>query len=195
MRKRQIFIELTSLLDVILIMLFMILMQARNQTNVVLAEAEEMIKSSQMAEQELILVQAEKNELMLQYDILQENYNTLGRQVLTDNIVLDNSLVITVSTKDDNSILLETAGRQPIVISYEWNDENYAANSLRTEITNLVNQDSKESIFFVFQYDRSKVYNSEYNLICGIVQDVKQFAKTTGKWLNYIEIDIGKNNY
>ena len=195
MRKRQIFIELTSLLDVILIMLFMILMQARNQTNVALAEAEEMIKSSQMAEQELILVQAEKNELMLQYDILQENYNTLGRQVLTDNIVLDNSLVITVSTKDDNSILLETAGRQPIVISYEWNDENYAANSLRTEITNLVNQDLKESIFFVFQYDRSKVYNSEYNLICGIVQDVKQFAKTTGKWLNYIEIDIGKNNY
>ena len=52
MRRREIFIELTSLLDVILIMLFVLLTQARTQTDAAIsskAEAEAAVENVRAA--------------------------------------------------------------------------------------------------------------------------------------------------
>lgn len=206
MKKRQIFIELTSLLDVILIMLFMILMQARTQTNSAMAEAEE-IKASveeikqEMAdaqlkyEQEISDAQFRYEEVSNEYASLQNSYGILERQIITDNLVIDNSLVITVSIEADESIRMETTGKQPISIPYDWNDETYADNSLKAEAISRIQQSSDETVFYVFQYDRSKIYEKEYHLICNSVERIKQIAKENGKWVNYIEIDVNSNKY
>ncbi|MDO5445510.1 MAG: hypothetical protein Q4F31_07810 [Eubacteriales bacterium] len=206
MKKRQIFIELTSLLDVILIMLFMILMQARTQTNSAMAEAEE-VKASVDAikqeltdaqlkyEQELSEVQLKYEEVNNEYASLQNSYGILERQIITDNLVIDNSLVITVSIEADGSIRMETTGKQPVSIPYDWNDETYAENSLKAEANNRIQQSSEETVFYIFQYDRSKIYEKEYNLICNSVERIKQSAKEYGKWVNYIEIDVSSNKY
>lgn len=206
MKKRQIFIELTSLLDVILIMLFMILMQARTQTNSAMAEAEEirasvedikqeMADAEQKYEQEISDVQLMYEEVSNEYSALQDNYKVLERQIITENLVLDNSLVITVSIGKNGAIIVETTGKQPISIPYDWNDETYAENSLRAELKSRIQKSSEETVFYVFQYDRSKIYEKEYHLICNSAEMIKQAAKECGKWVNYIEIDVNSNIY
>ena len=54
MRRRTIFIELTSLLDVILIMIFILLTQARSQTASALEAAETERMTAAKLEEELI---------------------------------------------------------------------------------------------------------------------------------------------
>lgn len=218
MKKRQIFIELTSLLDVILIMLFMLLMQARTQTDAAITETEELrISMEEMAAEVSEIrqqnasfqdtydsLQAGYDSLQQEYGTLQENYgilqagygslqNSYGlleRQIIADNLVIDNCLVITVSICDDSSISVEVTGRQTEKIPYDWDDETYAMNSLQTGIGNLIRQSGYETVFFVFQYDRSRIYAKEYDLICSCVGSIKRTAAENGKWLNYIETDI-----
>ena len=206
MKKRQIFIELTSLLDVILIMLFMILMQARTQTRSAMEEAaevkasvegirQEMADAQLKYEQEISETQQKYETVSSEYTALQNSYGVLERQIITDNLVLDNSLVITVSIGQDNSILMETTGKQPGRIPYDWNDETYAENRMKAEVNDRIQQSRDETVFYVFQYDRSKIYEKEYNLICNSVERIKQTAKEYGKWVNYIEIDVNSNKF
>lgn len=229
MKKRQIFIELTSLLDVIMIMLFMILMQARNTAAVAVKETDEIRASVEILQQEADAARlesdaakaeaakaaaeaeavrsereteraeaeaalAEASEAVMsaeaRYAELRDGYNLLERQLITDNLVLDNSLVVTVSVDDASSIRLEATGRQPVIIPYDWDNETYAVNSLRMEASEIIRQTENTTVFFVFQYDRNKIYEREYDLICRTVSDLKHSATETGKWMNYIETDI-----
>ena len=69
MRRREIFIELTSLLDVILIMLFVLLTQARSQTTDALAAAEADHARAEAVEQELAASRAEADALRAETEI------------------------------------------------------------------------------------------------------------------------------
>ncbi|MBR6705037.1 MAG: hypothetical protein IKI82_06365 [Lachnospiraceae bacterium] len=118
MKKRTIFIELTSLLDVILIMIFVLLTQARAQTTeaiddaaadrAALKEIRRELKDEQAAaasrEESL---KAEIGALESKAADLETQVEELGRQLLTEDLVMDNSLVLTISVAADTSILLE----------------------------------------------------------------------------------------
>ena len=185
MRRRQIFIELTSLLDVILIMLFVLLTQARTRTDEAVASAEEAAKAAESVRTELTETAAERDEL-------QERVGRLEREGITLGVVEENSLVLTLSVGDGaaRQIRVEPRDGGQLLLPMDTEDANYTVNRLRTTLTGLIRDSGKETVFLVFQYDRNQIYQAEYALIGSAVRQLKQEAEGLGAALQYIETDL-----
>ena len=197
MKRRQIFIELTSLLDVILIMLFILLMQAKTTT----AQA---LDTAAAAENNTEQVRAELAEAVAEQDVLREEIDAqaaradaqaeradaLQRQLWTENIVLDSSLLLTVSVDRSGSIRLEIEGEGLALLTYDWADDTYARNKLRGLLLEELRGTDREAVFLVFQYDRARIYHAEYQMIETIIQEVKQEARTRDIPLSVLEMDL-----
>ena len=201
MKKRTIFIELTSLLDVILIMIFVLLTQARAQTaeaiedaaadRAALKEIRRELKDEQAAaasrEESL---KAEIGALESKAADLETQVEELGRQLLTEDLVMDNSLVLTISVAADTSILLEVREGESIRIPYDWNDSTYAVNRLRSLLYEQLGLAEERTVFLVFQYDRTAIYHAEYETILQVVQGTKLEASQKEILLSFIEMDV-----
>lgn len=204
MRRREIFIELTSLLDVILIMLFVLLTQARTQTNDAIAAAEADSARAAVLEQQLADSRAEvdalRNEtrdlqqeadsLLSQTEKLQEEADSAKRRLLSRDLVLDNSLVLTVSVPDRTHIRLETDGGGEQIISYAWEDDNYARNALLSALRQQMADGGGQAVFLVFQYDRAGIYRSQYEMIRDVLNEIKLDARQQDTALSVLELDI-----
>ena len=190
MRRRQIFIELTSLLDVIIIMLFILLIQARNTTAQAMDAAAQAEDSVAKLQTELSAAYDEQNVLRAAADAETERANALQRQLWTENIVLDNSLLLTVSVDRSGDIRMETEGQGQAAIAYSWGDDTYARNRLRGLLLDKLKTTDREAVFLVFQYDRARVYHAEYEMIESIIQEVKQEARERDIPLSVLELDI-----
>jgi hypothetical protein len=200
-KKRTIFIELTSLLDVILIMIFVLLTQARAQTTeaiedaaadrAALKEIRRELKDEQAAaasrEESL---KAEIGALESKAADLETQVEELGRQLLTEDLVMDNSLVLTISVAADTSILLEVREGESIRIPYDWNDSTYAVNRLRSLLYEQLGLAEERTVFLVFQYDRTAIYHAEYETILHVVQGTKLEASQKEILLSFIEMDV-----
>lgn len=197
MKRRQIFIELTSLLDVILIMLFILLTQARNQTaealdTAALAESNTEQVRAELAEayEQQAALRARIDAEAARADAQAERADTLERQLVTENIVLDNSLVLTVSVDKSGGIRLETEGEGLAALDYDWADDTYARNKLRGLLLEKLRDTDRQAAFLVFQYDRARIYHAEYDMIQGIIQEVKQEARQRDIPLSILELDL-----
>ncbi len=185
MRRREIFIELTSLLDVILIMLFVLLTQARTQTGEALESAEAARVEAQSVQEELDALRGEREALL-------ERVDSYRRQEITVGVVEENSLVVTISLVDagQRCIRVEPHDGGEIRIPVGSGEDNYAVNRLRTTLSGLVRDSGKETVFVVFQYDRTAIYQTEYAMIGSVVRELKEEARSADVALNYIETDI-----
>ena len=190
MKRRQIFIELTSLLDVILIMLFILLTQARTRTAQALDTAALAESSAAQLQTELNAAYDRESALKAAADAQEERADALQRQLWTENVVLDNSLVLTVSVTKSGDVRLEEVGEDPIPIVYDWEDDTYTRNRLRALLLDKLKTTDREAVFLVFQYDRARVYHAEYEMIEGIIQEVKQEARQRDIPLSVLELDI-----
>ena len=123
-------------------------------------------------------------------DVQAERAEGLQRQLWTENIVLDNSLVMTVSVDKAGDIRLETEGAGTVLIDYDWDDDTYAYNRLRGLLLDKLKSTDREAAFLVFQYDRARVYHAEYDMIERIVQEVKGEARDRDIPLSVLELDI-----
>ena len=182
MRRRTIFIELTSLLDVILIMIFVLLTQARSQTASALEAAETERMTVTQLEEELTAARSSAESWRAEAD-------ALTRQLITENLVLDNSLVLTVSCTRDSAILLERHEVERALIPFNWDDPNTATNRLRALLLEELGNAGDNAVFIVFQYDRSEIFHTEYLAVEEIIQSVKLDAKQTGQQLSFLEFD------
>lgn len=185
MKKREIFIELTSLLDVILIMLFVILSQAKLQTDEALGQSAQAQTQIQAMQQELETAKSEN-------ELLDAQLGKYRRQELSLGVVEENSLIVTISVQqgDVRYILVEQQGGMSQSIALDAQDANYSQNKLRSTVSNLISDSGKQTVFVVFQYERQSIYQSEYRLIGSVVQELKAEAKEAEIALNYIETDI-----
>ena len=197
MKRRQIFIELTSLLDVILIMLFILLTQARTKTAAALetaAQAESNVEQvqSELAEayEEQDALRAEIDAAAARADAQAERANALERQLWTENIVLDSSLLLTISVDRGGAIRLETEGIELAALAFDWTDDTYARNKLRGLLLEQLRGTDREAVFLVFQYDRARIYHAAYEMIETIIQEVKQEARTRDIPLSVLEMDL-----
>ena len=182
MRRREIFIELTSLLDVILIMLFILLTQAKTTT----AQALDTAAQAQRADAEAQRADAEADRA----DAEADRADTLQRQLWTENVVLDNSLLMTVSVDREGKLRLETEGAAVVVIAYDWADDTYAFNRLRGRLLEELKATKREAVFLVFQYDRARIYHAEYEMVKDVIQEIKQAAREREIPLSILELDI-----
>ena len=204
MRRREIFIELTSLLDVILIMLFVVLSQARTQTADALAAAEADRAQTAALEQQLADSRAETDALRAETETLQQEADALAsradalreeadsarRLLLSRDLVLDNSLVLTVSVPDRTQIRLETDGGGSQTISYAWENDNYARNALLAALRRQIEEGDGQAVFLVFQYDRSAIYRTQYDMIRDILNEIKLDARQRDTAMSVLELDI-----
>ena len=204
MRRREIFIELTSLLDVILIMLFVLLTQAKTQATDAIAAAEADSARASALEQQLAdsraevdalrsetrTLQQEADGLLSQTEKLQEEADSAKRRLLSRDLVLDNSLVLTVSVPDRTHIRLETDGGGDQTISYAWEDDNYARNALLSAVRQQMAADDGQTVFLVFQYDRAGIYRTQYEMIRDVLNEIKLDARQQDLALSVLELDI-----
>ena len=189
MKRRQIFIELTSLLDVILIMLFILLTQAKTRTAEALDTAALAESDAAALRMELTAAYDEQDALQARIDAQEERADALQRQLWTENLVLDNSLLLTVSVDKSGQIRLETEGEAE-TIPYDWAEDTYAKNRLRGPLLDKLKGTDQEAVFLVFQYDRARVYHAEYNMIEDIIQEVKRVARERDIPLSVLELDL-----
>ena len=190
MKRREIFIELTSLLDVILIMLFILLTQARTRTAQALDSAALAESSARQLQWELTAAYSEQDALRAAADAEKERANTLQRELWTENLVLDNSLLLTVSVDRGGGIRLETEGKNLALIAYDWADDTYAYNRLRGLLLDELDNTDREAVFLVFQYDRARIYQAEYRMIEAVIQEVKREAREQDIPLSFLELDL-----
>ena len=187
MRRREIFIELTSLLDVILIMLFVLLTQARTQTDAAVSTAAE-------AEAAAAGLQTELTRTLAERDALREQVGALEREGITLGVVEENSLVVTLSVQpgETRAARIEPRDGAALRVPLDPENDNYTVNRLRTALTGLLRESGKETVFVVFQFDRNAIYQTEYLLVTGVVRQLKQEAESAGMALQYIETDLTK---
>ena len=190
MKRREIFIELTSLLDVILIMLFILLTQAKTRTAQALDTAAMAESSARQLQSQLTAAYDEQKALKAAAVAQEERADALQRQLWTENIVLDNSLLLTVSVDRDGTIRMEQEGAGLVRIPYDWANDTYARNQLRGLLLDKLKGTDREAVFLVFQYDRARVYHAAYEMIEGIIQEVKQEARQREIPLSVLELDI-----
>ena len=199
MKKRMIFIELTSLLDVILIMLFVLLMQAQSETDKARVHAEEEQAAAVSIEAALQEAEEEKAALISSAAALSEELaeanealDKAARKEITESLVLKNSRVLTVSVPREELILVEEDEPSTFEerIVYDWENGNYAYNRLKAVLHERFESLNGQAFFVVFQYDREMIYRSAYDLILQAVQDLKLEAKEAETPLSFIEMDV-----
>ena len=189
MRRREIFIELTSLLDVILIMLFVLLTQARTQTADALSAAEADRERAAALEQALSDSRSEVDALLSRTEALEAETESARRQLLSRDLVAENSLVLTLSVPSRESIRLENADGGAQTVTYDWANDNYARNALLAALRTQLNAAGDRTLFLVFQYDRSAIYRSEYDMIREIFNELKLDARQRDVPLSVLELD------
>ena len=189
MRRREIFIELTSLLDVILIMLFVLLTQARTQTADALSAAEADRERAAALEQALTDSRAEIDGLLSRTEALEAETESARRQLLSRDLVTENSLVLTLSVPSPDSLRLESADGGAQTVTYDWANDNYARNALSAALRAQLNASGGRTLFLVFQYDRSAIYRSEYDMIREVFNELKLDARQREVPLSVLELD------
>ena len=163
MRNKGIAIELTSLLDVILIMMFMLLIKSEKQVTTANTLASES--------------NAAKEEMMLEFKALEEENGHLRRVLNRRVIVEENSCVISINVKpneDNRAISVEIMGNKTEHISLNWENRNYVTNELYALLTKKIAESEAQVVFIIFEYDRNDIYQSDYTLITDIILRLKQ---------------------
>ncbi len=188
-RRRSIFIELTSLLDVILIMLFVILTQARAQADQAKEEALREKNNAAVYEASLETEVAKSSRLAAELEAAEDEAERLKRQLDSREIVLENSRVITLSITGENHIRLETDKGATHIIPYEWGNEAYAYNLGRSLLLSQLEEEVDKPLFVIFQYDRDQIYKAEYDMILQLVQEMKLEAAQRERLLSFMEMD------
>jgi hypothetical protein len=164
--KRGIMIELTALLDVIMILMFLVLIHSARQVDA--AQAKSLVDAAAAAS------------LARQAGELREQNEELLRKVNSYMAFERNSCILTVSIeKETRTVLVEGGNGAASKIGLTWENGLYARNLLKSELSRRVKDalsGDNQFVFIVFQYDRYSVYQSDYLLIDGAIQAQKVFG-------------------
>lgn len=178
-RKRTIFIELTSLLDVILILLFVVLAQSRTTALHAAADADEAMQTAQKLRREL--------------DKAQEQLSRSDREELTLGVVAEQSCVLTLSIRDGavRRVRIEPQGEEARYVAL---GSAQSAARLNDTLSALLLDSGRETAYLVFQYDRNTIYHAEYELISSVIRDLKGEMRREGVFLSVIETDLRESD-
>lgn len=199
--KRDIVIELTSLLDVIMIIIFMVMKQnsgmivekqntidAVQQTNSQQAEALGELNSKadelseQLSEAQEKLGEGGAEELR---EKLQAAENKLASYQAVDDVVI--VLNIGLENKYGNTVRCLTYGKaaygEPAEVSENRSDEEFevSLNKLRVFIGDYIkkvvdDKDNQTIVYIVFTYDPHKVYQRDYEAVGAALENAEKNA-------------------
>ena len=158
--NKRVVIDLTSLLDVILILLFFVLANASGQSANMRAQA-------QSLSEELARSQARQAALLAERESLQTALSAYG---LISERCLVARLYVT-GGQERRTLHLDTDAEQK-TYPLTWENAGAVRSALRAELDRLT-QSGPLACFLVFRYDRNAIYRADYALISGLMSQVK----------------------
>lgn len=175
MRKRKsVIVELTSLLDVIFIMLFMVM----NQSQTAAEEAQSNAAAEVAAAQ--VQVEAMEEEVEGYRIIIDEveadrlNLESIKNKLNSYEVFEEYATIISVSVLDHSykrTIVVENGG-EAVTADFSWDNMDYAENTL-DEMLNSCIKDSENPVFIVFSYNGDKIYRQDYNMVSEVMTKVQ----------------------
>lgn len=200
-RKRDIIIELTSLLDVIMIIIFMVMkensrmivdkqnalneaQQVNSQQSGAIGELSERVDelSEELAEAQEKLGEGGAEELLEKLHAAEnklESYKAIDDVVIVLNIGLEN--------KYNNSVRCLTFGKvsEESEVLDNRNDEEFTVslNKLKVFVTDYItkvldDKDNQTIVYVVFTYDAHKVYERDYEAVGEALKDAERKANS-----------------
>ncbi len=161
--RKQIALELTPLLDVILTILFMVLISITQQAQTAQADAEKALEEAnhkiELAEKKLTQI----NQSAISLELLQDNCKVVTVTAY-NNEADDGGRRITIAENKD----------EPYEIEYNWDSLTFAKNSFKQTLSNdyLTLNEDEQIIFIVFQYDSKSIYNYDYTFINSVLTEI-----------------------
>lgn len=162
--KRSPVIEMTALLDVIMILMFLVLAGASQKVE----DIKKDYVSSEVLEERISGLQSQNESLI--------------RRLSSFTVLKSSCLVITLSVNrsedKSRSVLLECEGEQSQTIELTWFNLQYVKNTLSAQIAGIIDRKLPryQAVFIVFQYDRNVIYQTDYRLISSVIQARKTRA-------------------
>lgn len=200
-RKRDIVIELTSLLDVIMIIIFMVMkensrvigekqnaLNAAQQVNV--QQAGELDRlSGRLEDLELQLADAEEKLEGGTADELREKLNAAENKLESYKAIDDVVIVLNIGLENNynNSIRTLTYGKvseESTVLRNRSNEEfDVSLNKLRVFVTDYITKvlddaNNQTIVYVVFTYDSRKVYERDYEAVGDALKDAERKANS-----------------
>ena len=181
MKKNSALIELTPLLDVILILLFFILVQNAGQMDVFYDETREALQAEFEAEitnleTSLDAALTQHAHDMEQMQIISASYDALRIGLEEDSGVILVSIVSEVDDMHTRWISVE-AGNYVTRIDLSWNTlvREYATRQLNETLTNKINDMPNSVIILVFRYNSASTFTSDLMLVDSAIHIQRQF--------------------
>lgn len=177
-RRKSVTVELTALLDVIFIMLFMVMsrsreaaVQAQNEAaqsvSQIRAQAEQTVSEyeDQMALYQQLLDEAEKD---------RENIASMKNELDSFRQFREMSRMISVYVFDSGykrSVKIET-GDVKESVDFDWENMDYARSQL-AEILDSLAKGTEYPVFIIFNYNGDLIYRRDYNMITEVITEVQ----------------------
>ncbi len=172
-------IDLTPLLDILFILLFMIMLRSVQYADAKVQEAEQRAKEAESR------VQVVEEHLDKAYEVIGE-YDILLKDTLTVRIEIQ------ADTEEGEGarVLSFRAGSMSESFHFGWNtasDLSDCEQFLKDHLQTKVNDASAEApAFLIFSYNPDDIYKSEYQMISGVLENLQQ--KNENVYLQYREI-------
>ena len=190
MRKRKsVIVELTSLLDVIFIMLFMVMNQSQTAAEEAQSDAAAEVAAAQ------VQVEAMEEEVEGYRVIIDEveadrlNLESIKNKLNSYEVFEEYATIISVSVLDHSykrTIIVENGG-ETVNTDFSWDNMDYAESSLNETLNSCI-KDSENPVFIVFSYNGDKIYRQDYNMVSEVM------TKVQGGYENvYIKFDDTSN--
>lgn len=178
MRRRRLnVIELTPLLDVIMIILFLVLSQSSAAVNG--AEQE-----SASLREELENAGAENDELRGELVLVQSKLDSA--EGVNENSA---AAAVGIVRYGDKRVLMVAEGDRVKEISFDWDSLTYAENALSQEISRICRENEEKAVFVSFTYDSREIFRRDYEMISSVL------SKADGEsiYISYKDMNGGNN--
>ena len=173
-RRKSVIVELTSLLDVIFIMLFMVM--TRNQ-----AATEQAQENAEKSVAEMQTVVSEYEDKFTEYQAIldetaeeRENIASMQSRLESMEQFGEMARIVTVYIYDSGykrSIKLETDG-ETAAVDFDSGNMDYARKKFTAELDGVV-KESPYPVFIIFSYDNDKIYRRDYELVTEVIGEVQ----------------------
>lgn len=157
-RRKQILVDLTPLLDVILIILFMFVARSQNAGG-----------SNNLSSQQKKLEEAK------------QAYEKINRETNSIKALDKACKTITVTVKSDDKsekrkLIIQKEKEDEEVVEFGSSDVTYAKNSLKTKLNEeyMKLEEDEKVILLIFQYDENNIYNADYNFVDEVLKKVQK---------------------
>lgn len=174
MRKRKsVVVELTSLLDVIFIMLFMVMNRSQTAAEEAENTARQEISAAQSQVEEMQNEVDGYREIISEVEAERANLEAVKHKLNSYEVFDEYASIVSVYVIDNTykrTIKVETVG-EAVTIDYGWENMDYAEETLKKALNDCIS-DSENPVFIVFSYNGDKLYRQDYTLVSEVMTEV-----------------------